>query len=79
MITWWDARFMENKLTGILIKPVCVNDQVCLPNGLKLSVIMVLKVYSMSLWDYFNRWLDQEYIPTNVTYAAELIIKTDMD
>lgn len=67
MIIWWDAHFKENKLTGILIKSVRVNDEVRLPNGLKLSVIMVLKVYSVSLQDYFNRWLDQEYDPIAVT------------
>lgn len=78
MITWWDAHFREKKLPGILIKSMCINDEIHVPSGLKVSVIMVLKGYSVSLWGYFNSWLDQNYISItliHVWWRLLLIIK----
>lgn len=59
-----------------------INDEICVPNELKVSVIMVLKGYSMSLWDYFNTWLDQEYTPIIVIHMywrLQLIMKKDRE
>lgn len=68
MITWWDAHFRKAKLTGITKESMCINDEIYVPNGLNVSVIMFLEEYSMSLWDYFNSWLDPEYNPITIMY-----------